>query len=46
MLFTGFFAIASGRSLPSEEFDLAKMSWGDHAILTATSHNYFAATSF
>ena len=32
--------------LPSEEFDLTKMSWGDHDILTATSHEYFTATSF
>ena len=33
-------------SFPSEEFDLTKMSWGDHDILTATSHEYFTATSF
>ena len=33
-------------SCPSEEFDLRKMSWGDHDILTATSHEYFTATSF
>ena len=31
---------------PSEEFDLTKMSWGGHDILTATSRNYFTATSF
>ena len=31
---------------PSEEFDLTKMSWRDHEILTATSHDYFTATSF
>ena len=31
---------------PSEIFDLTKMSWGDHDILTATSHQYFTATSF
>ena len=30
----------------SEEFDLTKMSWGDHDILTVTSHEYFTATSF
>ena len=29
-----------------EEFDLTKMSWGDHDILTATTHEYFNATSF
>ena len=32
--------------LPSEEFELTKMSWGDHDILTVTSHDYFTATSF
>ena len=31
---------------PSEEFDLTKMSWGDHDILTAVSHDYFTAMSF
>ena len=31
---------------PSEEFDLTKMSWGDHDVLTATSHEYLNATSF
>ena len=29
---------------PSEEFDLTKMSWGDHDILTVTSHDYPTAT--
>ena len=33
-------------SCPSEEFDLTKMLWGDHDILTATSHEYFTAASF
>ena len=32
--------------VPSEEFELTKMSWGDHDILTATSRYYFTATSF
>ena len=32
--------------LPSEEFDLTKMSWGDHDILTVTSHDYLTATLF
>ena len=34
------------KSHPSEKFDLTKMSWWDHDILTATSHDYFTATSF
>ena len=33
-------------TIPSEEFDLTKMSWGDHDILTVTSHDYLTATSF
>ena len=32
--------------ISSEEFYLTKMSWGDHDVLTATSHEYFNATSF
>ena len=32
--------------LSREEFDLTKMTWGDHDILTATSHDYFTAISF
>ena len=36
----------TGYPSPSEEFDLTKMSWGDHDILTVTSHDYLTATSF
>ena len=38
--------ISQSYDIPSEEFDLTKMSWGDHDILPATSHEYFNATSF
>ena len=44
-----YFLVGGGGQLdivPSEEFDLTKMSWGDHDILTVTSHDYFTATSF
>ena len=34
------------QKIPSEEFDLTKMSWGYHDILTVTSQDYFTATSF
>ena len=45
-MFKSFFSALQLATNPSEEFDLAKISWGDHDILTAISHEYFNATLF